>query len=48
MKLLKYLLLCCLLAFAGGELAAAPMLNKDYQLVSPSQPTETGNKIEVI
>ena len=48
MKLLKYLLLCCLLAFAGGALAAAPMLNKDYQLVSPPQPTETGNKIEVI
>ncbi|MFI4922405.1 MAG: thiol:disulfide interchange protein DsbA/DsbL [Burkholderiales bacterium] len=48
MKLFKYLLLSCLLAVAGGSFAAAPMLNKDYRLVSPSQPTETGNKIEVI
>lgn len=48
MKLLKYLLLSCLLAFAGGALAAAPILDKDYRLVSPPQPTETGNKIEVI
>ncbi len=48
MKLFKYLLLSFLLAFAGGSLAAAPMLNKDYHLVSPPQPTETGGKIEVI
>ena len=48
MKLLKYLLLSCLLAVTGGTFAAAPILNKDYRLVSPSQPTETGNKIEVI
>ena len=48
MKLLKYLLLSCLLAVTGGTFAAAPILNKDYRLVSPSQPPETGNKIEVI
>ncbi len=48
MKLFKYLLLYCMLAFAGGALAAAPIPNKDYRLVSPPQPTETGNKIEVI
>ncbi|HEY6280762.1 MAG TPA: thiol:disulfide interchange protein DsbA/DsbL, partial [Burkholderiales bacterium] len=48
MKLFKYLLLYCLLMFAGDALAAAPILNKDYRLVSPPQPTETGNKIEVI
>ena len=48
MKLFKYLLLSCLLAFAGGALAAAPKLNTDYRLVIPPQPVETGNKIEVI
>ncbi len=48
MKLLKFSLSCCLLAFAGGVLATAPILNKDYLLVSPPQPIETGNKIEVI
>ena len=48
MKLFKYLLLSCLLAFAGGALAAAPILNKDYRPVIPPQPVETGNKIEVI
>jgi thiol:disulfide interchange protein DsbA len=48
MKLFKYLLLSCLLAVTGGTFAATPILNKDYRLVSPPQPTETGNKIEVI
>ena len=48
MKLFKYMLLSCLLAITGEALAAAPILNKDYRLVSPPQPTETGNKIEVI
>jgi len=48
MKLFKYLLLSCLLAVTGGTFAAAPVLNKDYRLVIPPQPTETGNKIEVI
>ena len=48
MKLFKGMLLSCLLAITGGALAAAPILNKDYRLVSPPQPTETGNKIEVI
>jgi thiol:disulfide interchange protein DsbA len=48
MKLFRYLLLSCLLAVTGGTFAAAPILNKDYRLVSPPQPTETGNKIEVI
>ena len=48
MKLFRYLLLSCLLAITGDALAAAPILNKDYRLVSPPQPTETGNKIEVI
>ncbi|MGH8753449.1 MAG: thiol:disulfide interchange protein DsbA/DsbL [Burkholderiales bacterium] len=48
MKLFKCMLLSCLLAITGGALAAAPILNKDYRLVSPPQPTETGNKIEVI
>ena len=48
MKLFKCMLLSCLLAITGEALAAAPILNKDYRLVSPSQPTETGNKIEVI
>ncbi len=48
MKLFKYLLLSCLLAVTGGTFAAAPIPNKDYRLVSPPQPTETGNKIEVI
>jgi thiol:disulfide interchange protein DsbA len=48
MKLFKTMLLSCLLAFAGGALAAAPKLNTDYRLVIPPQPVETGNKIEVI
>ena len=48
MKVFKYLILSCLLAITGEVLAAAPMLNKDYRLVIPLQPTETGNKIEVI
>ena len=48
MKLYKCMLLSCLLAITGGALAAAPILNKDYKLVTPPQPTETGNKIEVI
>ena len=48
MKLFKYMLLSCLLALAGGALAAAPKLNTDYRLVIPPQPVETGNKIEVI
>ena len=48
MKLFKCMLLSCLLAITGGALAAVPILNKDYRLVSPPQPTETGNKIEVI
>jgi len=48
MKLFKYMLLSCLLALAGGALAAAPKLNTVYRLVIPPQPVETGNKIEVI
>ena len=48
MKVFKCLLFSCLLATTGGALTAAPMLNKDYRLVIPPQPIETGNKIEVI
>jgi protein dithiol oxidoreductase (disulfide-forming) len=48
MKLLKFSLACCLLMFAGSALAAALISNKDYLLVTPPQPIETGNKIEVI
>lgn len=48
MKVLKFSLMCCLLVFASGALATAPTLNKDYLLVTPPQPIETGNKIEVI
>ncbi|HMK14857.1 MAG TPA: thiol:disulfide interchange protein DsbA/DsbL [Burkholderiales bacterium] len=48
MKQFKYLLLSCMLAFAWGAFAAVPIPNKDYRLVIPPQPTETGNKIEVI
>ena len=50
MKLLKYLLLSCLLALTGMTTGASaePKLNKDYHLITPAQPTETGNKIEVI
>ena len=48
MKLSKFLLMLCMLSIAGSVFAAAPILNKDYRLVTPPQPTETGNKIEVI
>ncbi|HYA20016.1 MAG TPA: thiol:disulfide interchange protein DsbA/DsbL [Burkholderiales bacterium] len=48
MRLINYLLLLCLLTVAGGTFAAAPVLNRDYRLVVPPQPTETGDKIEVI
>ena len=50
MKLLKHLLLSCLLALTGMTTGASaePRLDKDYRIITPAQPTETGNKIEVI
>ena len=48
MRLINYLLLSCMLTVAGGTFAAAPVLDRDYRLVVPPQPTETGERIEVI
>lgn len=48
MKLLKQFLFIYMFSIAGVALAAAPILHKDYRPVIPPQPTETGNKIEVI
>ncbi|MGH8743125.1 MAG: thiol:disulfide interchange protein DsbA/DsbL [Burkholderiales bacterium] len=50
MKLFKYLLLSCLLGLAGMTSGASAelRLDRDYRLVTPAQPVETGDKIEVI
>lgn len=50
MKLFKHLLLLCLLGLAGmtSGASAESRLDRDYRLITPAQPTETGDKIEVI
>lgn len=47
MKLIKQLLMILALLCATQALAE-PEAGKDYQLVSPAQPTHSGNKIEVL
>jgi len=41
------LLLACLAAFAPAR-AQPPIAGKDYQVIKPPQPTESGNKVEVL
>jgi thiol:disulfide interchange protein DsbA len=48
MKLFKFVLLLCCLALTAGTASAEPKLDKDYRIIAMAQPTETGNKIEVI
>ncbi|HXZ96340.1 MAG TPA: thiol:disulfide interchange protein DsbA/DsbL [Burkholderiales bacterium] len=48
MRPFNYFLLLCTLSIAAVAFAGAPMLNVNYRLVVPPQPTETGDKIEVI
>ncbi|HEY9446771.1 MAG TPA: thiol:disulfide interchange protein DsbA/DsbL [Burkholderiales bacterium] len=40
-------LLACLLAFAPAQ-AQQPVAGKDYQVIKPPQPTDSGNKVEVL
>lgn len=48
MKLVRWLTLCLAFLAVAAVAAPAPVLNKDYKLINPPQPTETGNKVEVI
>ncbi|MEJ1958944.1 MAG: thiol:disulfide interchange protein DsbA/DsbL [Nitrosomonadales bacterium] len=47
MKLIKQVLLVLVLLFANYAIAD-PEAGKDYQVLSPAQPTHSGNKIEVL
>ena len=47
MKFLKYTLAILFVLFST-QLLAEPVAGKDYKLVDPAQPTNSGNKIEVL
>jgi thiol:disulfide interchange protein DsbA len=48
MKSIKQIFAVLLLLCATAAFADAPVAGKDYTLVNPSQPTQSGNKIEVL
>ena len=48
MKRMQCFLFLCALFFANTAFAATPVAMKDYRTYVPPQPTESGNKIEVI
>lgn len=48
MKLIKQLLVVVFALLFATQVYAEPEAGKDYQILNPSQPTQSGNKIEVL